>query len=98
MWQLAHGPGNPEQGDKKQERQMPKGDTTPSPPERPKSVFDEVEAQWGALLDVIGCHNDDAEVQVQERTLLSKEAFELPRPIGTHTAARQSPAPIKIGS
>ena len=96
VWQFAHGPGAPEQGDKKQEIKMPKGDTTPSPPERPKSVFDEVEAQWGALLDVIGCHNDVAEIQ--ERTLLSKEPFEPLRPIVTHTAVKQSPAPIKIGS
>ena len=52
----------PEQGNKKQEVQMPEGDTRPpSLGEPPKSVLQEVEGQWAALLDVFGCRNDVAE-------------------------------------
>ena len=52
----------PEQGDKKREIQMPEGDTRPSHSEAPKSkppksVLEEVEAQWAALLDVFGCRD-----------------------------------------
>ncbi len=58
----------PEQGDKKNEIQMPKGGTGPSPSELPKSkppksVLEEVEVQWTALLDVFGCR-DVGETQV----------------------------------
>jgi 7,8-dihydro-6-hydroxymethylpterin-pyrophosphokinase len=82
--------------------QMPEGDTGPSPlerpkSERPKSLFEVVEAQWGEMLDVFVCCEPVA--QVQARPLISKEAAAPPRPIGTLTGCvKQSPVPIQIGS
>jgi hypothetical protein len=75
---------------------MPEGDARLSPlerpkSERPKSLFEVVEAQWEVVLDAFGCRHDAAEVQA--RTLISKETSAPPRPIGPHKGVKQSPDP-----